>query len=136
MEAKIVWKGEALNFEGQLGSGYIFDLGSGDDKIGGSPMEFLLAGVAGCTAVDIVGTLKKQRQKISGVEVAINGVRATEHPKVYTDVDILYSVRGQGVTQKAVERAISLSKEKYCSASVMFQQAGVNVRTAYELIED
>ena len=95
--AHIVWKGEDLNFEGHLGSGYTFDMGGGDNKVGGSPMEFLLAGVAGCTAVDIVLILQKQRQPVSGVEVEVHGVRAETKPKVYTEIDLLYIVRGNQV---------------------------------------
>ncbi len=134
--ARIVWKGENLNFEGQLGSGYEFDLGGGDDKVGGSPMEFLLAGMAGCTAVDVVLILQKQRQPVSGVEVEICGVRAETMPKVYTEIDLLYIVRGNQVDPQAVERAISLSEEKYCSASIMFRRGGVKITSSYRIEQE
>ena len=74
---KTVWKGEGLNFQGSVGSGYEFDVGGGSDKIGGSPMEYLLVGVAGCTAVDVVSMLQKQRQNVTGVEVEAAQAAAT-----------------------------------------------------------
>lgn len=134
--AKVVWKGQGLNFQGHLGSGYSFDMGSGDDKVGGTPMEFLIAGLAGCTAVDVVLILQRQRQSISGVEVEISGTRAETEPKVYTDIDLLYIVRGQNISQKSVERAISLSEEKYCSASILFRRGGVKITSSYRIDQE
>ena len=131
--ARMVWKGEALEFQGSVGSGYTFDVSGGDDKTGAGPMEILLAGVAGCTAIDVVLILQKQRQKVAGVEVEATGVRAIENPKVYTDVELIYIVRGDDIDPQAVERAISLSEEKYCSASNMFLQAGVTMRSTYRI---
>jgi len=131
--ARMVWKGEGLDFQGSVGSGYSFDVSGGADKSGGGPMEFLLAGVAGCTAIDVVLILQKQRQNITGVEVEASGVRAQQDPKFYTDVEILYIVRGEDIDQQAVERAISLSEEKYCSASNMFVRAGVNMHSTYRI---
>jgi putative redox protein len=135
--ARLVWKGENLNFRGQVGSGYEFDVsGQAGPETGGSAMEFLLAGVAGCTAMDVVHVLRKKRQKISGLEIEISGQRADGIPAVYTEVDILYIVRGQNVSAGAVEQAIELSQTKYCSASIMFKQAGVVVRTDYRVEEE
>lgn len=133
--AKTVWKGEGLNFKGIAGSGYQFDVGGGSDKIGGSPMEYLLVGVAGCTAVDVVGMLQKQRQDIVGLEVEAIGTRADEHPMVYTEVTLIYTIRGKNVDPKAVERAIRLSEEKYCSASVMFSRSGAQIDTTFKIEE-
>ncbi|MEJ2747737.1 MAG: OsmC family protein [Anaerolineae bacterium] len=134
--AKLTWKGEHLHFHAQLGSGYEFDIsGQSGPENGGSAMEFLLAGVAGCTAMDVVHVLRKKREKISGVEIEINGQRADAIPAVYTAVDILYIVKGQNVSAKAVEQAIELSQTKYCSASIMFKQAGVDVRTDFRVEE-
>jgi putative redox protein len=131
--ARMVWKGEGLEFQGSVGSGYSFAVSGGDHKTGGGPMEFLLAGVAGCTAIDVVLILQKQRQKVTGVEVEASGLRATEDPKVYTDVELVYIVRGENIDPRAVERAISLSEEKYCSASNMFVRAGVQMHSTYRI---
>ena len=133
--AKTVWKGEGLNFRGSVGSGYEFDVGGGSDKIGGSPMEYLLVGVAGCTAVDVVSMLQKQRQNVTGVEVEAVGTRADEHPKVYTRVILNYLIRGKDVDPRAVERAIHLSEEKYCSASAMFSRAGTRMEITFKIEE-
>lgn len=131
--ARMVWKGEGLEFQGSVGSGYTFDVSGGAEKTGGGPMELLLAGVTGCTAIDVVLILQKQRQKVTDLEVEATGVRAAENPKVYTEVELVYIVRGEDVDPQAVERAIALSEEKYCSASNMFLQAGVTIRSTYRI---
>jgi putative redox protein len=131
-----MWEGEKLDFRGSFGSGFDFDMGGGPDKKAGSPMEFLLAGVAGCTAVDVVMILQKQRQKVTGLEVAVSGLRAPDYPMVYTDVDLTYVIRGVDIDAKAVEKAIELSEEKYCSASAIFIRAGVNMTSSYRVETD
>lgn len=131
--ARIAWQGTRLNFHGILGSGYEFDLKGPADSAGASPMELMLASVAGCTAMDVVHVLRKKRQQVSDVAVEISGVRADDHPKVYTEVEIVYVVRGESVDPKAVEQAIELSQTKYCSASIMFKRAGTVLRTSYRI---
>jgi putative redox protein len=133
--AKIVWTGQGLNFQGSVGSGYEFVVSSGSEKIGGSPMEFVLAGVAGCTASDIVLILEKQRQNVRDVIVEAVGERAEDPPKVYTDVKLHYTVSGNAIDPKAVERAIRLSEEKYCSASAMLSRSGTRMQTTFEIVE-
>ncbi|MCB8944833.1 MAG: OsmC family protein [Ardenticatenaceae bacterium] len=134
--AHVSWKGSQLHFTGTLGSGYEFDLsGQASAENGGSPMEFLLAGVAGCTAIDVVHVLRKMRQDIAHVDVEISAVRAETDPKVYTEADLVYVVRGKDVDPHAVERAIALSQETYCSASIMFKRAGTVVNTTYRIEE-
>lgn len=132
---RVVWKGTGLDFSATLGAGYKLDLGSPAGEAAGSPMELLLAGVAGCTAVDVVHILRKQRQAINGVEVVISGERAADHPKVYTHVTLQYVVQGHNVDPEAVARAIELSETKYCSASMIFRQAGVDFDTSYRIEE-
>ncbi len=131
--ARAIWTGEGMEFHAVLGSGYEFEMSGSAGTHGGSPMEFLLAGVAGCTAVDIVMILKKKRKAIVGVEVEIIGTRADAIPAVYTDAELFYTITGD-VDEKAVEDAIKLTKEKYCSASIMFAAAGVQFSTNYEII--
>lgn len=131
--ANVVWKGEGNQFTGILGSGYEFNIGSPADTEAGSPMEFLLAGVAGCTAVDVLGILQKMRQPVHGLRVEVAGQRADDYPKVYTTVEIIYVVEGEDVEPSSVERAIRLSMKKYCSASVIFKQAGVEMTTDYRI---
>lgn len=132
--AIVTWQGEALLFQGQLGSGYTFTLGSpASAETGGSPMEFLLAGVAGCTAIDVVHILHKMRQELTDLKVEIHGTRAQENPKVYTDVEIMYILTGNNLDVSAVERAISLSEETYCSASAMFKRSGTIIKTSFQI---
>ena len=91
----------------------------GGENLGIRPMEMLLLGVAGCTMIDVVTTLKKMRQDLSHCETKINAERANEHPKVFTDIHIHFIVKGKDLDSKKVDKAIKLSAEKYCSASIM-----------------
>ena len=91
----------------------------GGNNLGVRPMEMLLLGVAGCTMIDVVTTLKKMRQDLTNFETKLSAERADEHPKVFTDIHIQFIVKGQDLDPKKVEKAITLSAEKYCSASIM-----------------
>ena len=91
----------------------------GGENLGVRPMEMLLLGVAGCTMIDVVTTLKKMRQDLSHCETKISAERAQEHPKVFTDIHIHFIVKGKDLDSKKVDKAITLSAEKYCSASIM-----------------
>ena len=91
----------------------------GGENLGVRPMEMLLLGVAGCTMIDVVTTLKKMRQDLSHCKTKISAERAQEHPKVFTDIHIHFVVKGKDLDSKKVDKAIKLSAEKYCSASIM-----------------
>ena len=91
----------------------------GGENLGIRPMEMLLLGVAGCTMIDVVTTLKKMRQDMTHSEIKISAERANEHPKVFTDIHIHFIIKGKDIDPKKVDKAISLSAEKYCSASIM-----------------
>jgi putative redox protein len=97
-------------------------------------MELLLIGLAGCTAYDVMSILEKKRQMVTGLEVTARAERADEPPRVYTKIDVEYVVRGHSVKQKAVEDAIRLSKQKYCSASVMLEKTA-EITTSYRIVE-
>lgn len=132
--AQLVWTGEDWNFETTLGSGYQVQFKAPEpDATGGSPMEFLLAGVAGCTGVDVLSILKKMRHDVTGLTVDIEGDRAEDYPMVYTDVTIVYNLTGTDIDPESVEKAIELSMTKYCSASIIFKRAGVKVSTKYNI---
>ena len=91
----------------------------GGENLGVRPMEMLLLGVAGCTMIDVVTTLKKMRQELTHCETKVNAERADDHPKVFTDIHIQFIIKGKDLDSKKVEKAITLSAEKYCSASIM-----------------
>ena len=107
---------------------------SGGENLGVRPMEMLLLGVAGCTMIDVVTTLKKMRQDLSHCETKINAERATDHPKVFTNIHIQFIVKGKDLDSKKVDKAITLSAEKYCSASIMLGETAT-ITHDFEIIE-
>lgn len=132
--AEVTWLAD-MTFDVQLGNHHlVLDTAppSGHDR-GPSPMSLALAALAGCTAMDIVSILKKGRQPLTGLNVRAEGERAEEHPHRYVRVTLVYEVYGQGVDEKAVERAIALSEEKYCSVSATFKEH-TEIATRYELM--
>ena len=120
-----VWKevvaewGGGYGFIGTNPDGGSVQMGTLDGKPGVSPMEMLLLGVAGCTGVDIISILSKKRKKLTALQVRVRGKRANEHPKIYTEIEVIYELKGEDLDEKSVEQAIQLSEEKYCSASAM-----------------
>ena len=106
----------------------------GGENLGVRPMEMLLLGVAGCTMIDVVTTLKKMRQDLSHCETKINAERATDHPKVFTDIHIQFIVKGKDLDSKKVDKAITLSAEKYCSASIMLGETAT-ITHDFQIIE-
>ena len=107
---------------------------SGGENLSVRPMEMLLLGVAGCTMIDVVTTLKKMRQDLSHLETKINAERATDHPKVFTDIHIQFTVKGKDLDSKKVDKAITLSAEKYCSASIMLGEMAT-ITHDFEVVE-
>ncbi len=135
-KAQLRWTGENFDFRTTLGSGHeLLIKAPTANTEGGGPMELMLAGVAGCTGVDVLSILQKMRQDVQDLTVDIEGDRAEDYPMVYTDVTIVYRLKGQGIEATAVEKAIELSMTKYCSASIIFKRAGVNVMTEYVIEE-
>ena len=124
MKAKITWL-NGRTFVAESGSGHAVVLDgapeNGGRNLGVRPMEMMLMGLGGCTAFDVVMILEKAREKVTGCEVALEAERATEDPKVFTKVKLTYTLKGENLKPAAVERAIKLSADKYCSASKMFE---------------
>ena len=124
--AKVSWVDGAL-FVAEGGSGHTLTMDGAPD-IGGRnlasrPMEVVLMGMGSCTAIDVVAMLKKQRQDIEGVEVELVAERADEHPKIFTSLKLVYTVRGRKLNKALIERAVSLSDKKYCSATAMIRKS-------------
>lgn len=124
MECTVHWLGSnGMVFTGSTGSGHIVAMDGapegGGNNLAPRPMEMVLVGAGGCTAYDVVLILKKSRQEVSGCEVRLAAERADSDPKVFTKIHFHFTVRGRGLNADAVARAIRLSAEKYCSASIM-----------------
>jgi putative redox protein len=122
MKARVKWV-ENVSFVAETGSGHavIVDgaLDAGGRNLGMRPMELVLAGAAACTAFDVVWILKKARQPVADCVVDAEAERAPSEPKVFTRIHLRYRVAGRGLDRRQVERAVTLSKEKYCSATIM-----------------
>ncbi len=122
MIASSEWK-EGKLFEGRSESGHTitFDA-TPEHATGPSPMEAVLAALCGCTSVDVVSILEKKREPITGLTVSATAEQAPDAPRIFTRIHLTYSIRGK-VSQKAAEDAVTLSKEKYCSVSLMLEKA-------------
>lgn len=106
----------------------------GGTSAGPQPIRLVLAALSGCTSMDVISILRKKRQDVTHFSVEVIGTRATEHPKVYTDIEIVYRVHGHNIDPEAVQRAIQLSEEKYCPVMGMLR-ASVNLHSRYEVVE-
>ena len=122
MKARIKWV-EQVSFLGETESGHAVLMdgapAAGGRNLGPRPMEMLLIGTGGCTAFDVVSILKKSRQAISDCYVELDAERAETDPKVFTKIHMHFVIKGKDIKPEAVEKAIKLSAEKYCSASIM-----------------
>lgn len=138
MDAIVKWQGR-LTFTGQADSGFTLPLGSevdkGGDDDGFRPMELILIGLAGCTAMDVISILSKKRQDVTSFDVQVHADRAEEHPKVFTEAVIEYTVVGHDIDEAAVLRAIELSARRYCPAQAMFGQI-MPMELKYSIYED
>jgi putative redox protein len=137
MKATIRWT-DGVSFVAESGSGHsaLVDGApeAGGRNLGMRPMEMLLAGAAACTAFDVVWILKKARQPVSGCVVEAEAARAAVEPKVFTRIELVYRVTGQGLDPRQVERAVKLSKEKYCSATIMLGRTA-EITTRVEIVD-
>lgn len=138
MRATLNWAGD-VRFDGHSGSGHHVAI-DGPGELGGQnrgvrPMELVLLGVGGCTSFDVVNILRRGREDLVDCVTEIEAERAETDPKVFTRIHFHFKVTGRGLNPKKVERAIHLTAEKYCSASIMLERAGVAVTHDYELIE-
>ena len=117
IEATVSWT-DRERYIGSATSRHSIVLDTAADKTANSPMELVLIALCGCTASDVVGILRKKREPFTGLEVRAKGERAEGYPAVYTSIHLTYTVRGE-VSRKAMEDAVRLSEEKYCSVSAM-----------------
>lgn len=136
MHATVKWQGHAT-FEGTAASGHKVVMDgppdAGGRNLGVRPMETLLLGLGGCSAFDVVFILQRGRHDVVDCEVEIEAERAETPPKVFTRIHMHYKVAGKGLSEAAVERAVRLSAEKYCSASIMLGKA-VEITHDFEVL--
>src|SRR5271163_382640 len=130
ISAKVLWT-DAERYIGEATSRHALVLDTAAEKTAGSPMELVLIALCGCTASDVVGILRKKREPFTHLEVSAEGERASGYPAVYTKIKLVYRVSGK-VSAKAMEDAVRLSKEKYCSVSAMLgKTAAISIEIQY-----
>lgn len=148
MECTVSWTGglrtrSAMGFVAETGSGHTLVMDgapdadkpeNGGQNLAPRPMETVLAGTGGCTAYDVVLILKRGRHAVQGCTVKLTAERAQTEPKVFTKIHMHFTVTGRAIPAVAVERAIALSHEKYCSASIMLAKMA-EITTSYELLD-
>ncbi|MDT0617156.1 OsmC family protein [Salinisphaera sp. P385] len=136
MKATINWQ-DNLHFTGSADSGHHIDIDGppdlGGENVGFRPMELILLGVGSCSAMDVMHILKKARQPVTGCDIEVDGTRADTDPKVFTAIHLRFVVTGDGLSDRQVARAVQLSAEKYCSASIMLQNS-VTITHDYEIV--
>ena len=139
MEVKVSWNGPSgMSFRAETGSGHTVTM-DGAPEAGGHntaarPMELVLAGTGGCTAFDVVLILKRSREDVQGCDVTLQAERAEVDPKVFTKINFHFTVSGKNLKPAAVERAVKLSHEKYCSASIMLAKTA-EITHSFEIVE-
>ena len=148
MECTVSWTGASgtrsgMGFVAETGSGHIVNMdgapdertpANGGQNLAARPMELLLAGMGGCTAYDVVLILKRGRHDVRGCTVQIQAERAEVEPKVFTTINLHFTVTGKNLPEAAVERAIALSHEKYCSASIMLGKTA-QITTSFVVVQ-
>lgn len=139
MKSTIKWAGEAM-FLAESGSGHAVLMDGPEDhggrNIGVRPMEMILMGLGGCASFDVVSILKKSRQQIKNCKAELEAERADGVPSPFTKIHLHFIVSGSSLKTSQVERAVNLSAEKYCSASIMLSSAGVEITHSFEVLED
>ena len=138
MKATVKWTDGAM-FLGESGSGHTVVMDGpadlGGRNMGARPMEMLLVGVGGCATYDVISMLKKSRQKVVDCRIELDAERADAVPAVFTKIKMHFVVTGVALKESQVKRAVELSAEKYCSASIMLAAAGVDISHSFEVLE-
>lgn len=138
VKTTINWR-DGVHFRAETASGHVVEV-DGPPDLGGSnsgarPMEHLLVGIAGCSATDVVYILARGRMRVLACTVEASGERSEEEPQVFTDIHLHFRVKATKLTAEKLERAIQLSSDTYCSASILMRRAGVNVTHSSELVK-
>jgi putative redox protein len=131
--AKAIWT-DNERYIAEASSRHAIVMDTAKEKTANTPMELVLIALCGCTASDVVGILRKKREPFTGLEVSATGERASGYPAVYTEIKLLYRITGK-VSRKAMEDAVRLSKEKYCSVSAMLEKTA-KITTEIEYVSE
>jgi len=136
MRGKVSWAGNVM-FEAESGTGHSITM-DGPEEVGGQnqgarPMELLLLGTGGCALFDVVSMLKKSRQPLTAARVELQAERVDAIPAVFESINLHFVIAGEGVRESQVARAVQLSAEKYCSASIMLATGGVKLTHSFEI---
>ena len=135
----VVTMDQGMTFTASADSGFTLQMGTspnvGGQNDGFRPMELLLIGLGGCTAMDVISILRKKRQDVTGFDILLDAEQAKDHPRVFTKITIKYILRGNQIDPKVVERSIELSETKYCPAQAMLARS-VPIEHTYEIIEE
>ena len=138
MKARVKWL-DNMTFVGESGSGHSVVMDgapeSGGRNLAARPMDMVLIGMGGCTAFDVVAILKKARQPIDDCIVTLSAERAEDIPKIFTKIHVHYMVKGRGLSEKQVAKAVNLTAEKYCSVSIMLAKSA-EITHDFEIIEE
>lgn len=128
---------EGMELRGRASSGHTVLMDAeevhGGRNAGFRPIELILVGLGGCTGMDVLSILRKERQNLTGFDVNVKGERAESHPKVYKEIEVEYIVEGKDISEETVKRAITLSEEKYCSVEAMLRPT-VKISSSYRII--
>lgn len=138
MKASVKWiDGSAFVGEAESGHAIVMDgpVDHGGRNIGLRPMELMLLGVGGCSSIDVISILQKARQDVVDCEARLEAERADAVPAVFTRISLHFVVTGRDLKEAHVKRAVELSADKYCSASIMLGKAGVAISHSYEIVE-
>jgi putative redox protein len=139
MKATVRWVDDVM-FLGEAGSGHAVLMdgpeSSGGRTVGFRPMELLLVGVGGCSSYDVVTILKKARQNVTGCVTELTAERADAIPAVFEKIHLHFRVSGRDLSEKQVEKAVAMSAEKYCSATIMLGRGGVQVTHDFEIVQE
>lgn len=134
MQGQVTWV-NGVTFVGEAGSGNSVVMEGGQKNNGIRPMEMILLGVGGCASYDVVGILEKTRQDVVSCHVELKGHRPDAVPAPFEKIEMEFVVRGRNIKEKQVARAVELSAEKYCSASIMLSKGGVEIVHSYRIEE-
>ena len=138
MECNVRWTGDGMSFVARTGSGHLVAMDGastgGGNNLAPRPMEMVLLGTGGCSAYDVVLILKRGRHDVRGCEVELKADRASEDPKVFTRIEMKFTVRGRALNRDAVMRAVQLSHDKYCSATAMLARTA-QIAHSVEIVE-